>query len=61
VQNRNPFHNPCEQGLFRKIAGALPGMDSVNQTKQDDYVDINLKTTTNNTPSEGQSAGGCAC
>lgn len=49
------------KGLFRKIAGALPGMDAVSQTKQDDYVDINLKTTTNNTPSQAQSAGGCAC
>lgn len=49
------------KGLFRKIAGALPGMDAASQTKQDDYVDINLKTTTNNTPSQAQSAGGCAC
>lgn len=53
--------NSCEQSLFRKIAGALPGMESVNPSKQDDYVDINLKTTSNNTQSEGQTAGGCAC
>jgi Ras-related protein Rab-6A len=49
------------KGLFRKIAGALPGMDSANQTKNEDYVDINLKTTANNAPSESQSGGGCAC
>lgn len=49
------------KSLFRKIAGALPGMESVNPSKQDDYVDINLKTTSNNTQSEGQTAGGCAC
>ena len=52
---------PCEQGLFRKIAGALPGMESVNQTKPDDYVDINLKSTTNNAQPDSQSSGGCAC
>ncbi|KAG0592990.1 hypothetical protein M758_1G287900 [Ceratodon purpureus] len=49
------------KGLFRKIAGSLPGMESVNQPKEGDYVDINLKSTTNNTQSERQTAGGCAC
>lgn len=49
------------KGLFRKIAGALPGMESVNQTKPDDYVDINLKSTTNNAQPDSQSSGGCAC
>lgn len=49
------------KGLFRKIAGSLPGMESVNQPKQDDYVDINLKSTANNTHTERQAASGCAC
>jgi hypothetical protein len=61
IHDCDSFRLPCEQGLFRKIAGALPGMESVNQTKPDDYVDINLKSTTNNAQPDSQSSGGCAC
>jgi Ras-related protein Rab-6A len=28
--------------LFRKIAAALPGMESLSATKQEDLVDVNL-------------------
>lgn len=31
-----------EQALFRKIAAALPGMDSFSTGKQEDLVDVNL-------------------
>ena len=30
------------QALFRKIAAALPGMDSFTTSKQEDLVDVNL-------------------
>ena len=51
------------QALFRKIAAALPGMESLSATKQEDLVDINLA------PASGQNKGGpnqsaasgCAC
>ncbi|KAK4483615.1 hypothetical protein RD792_010814 [Penstemon davidsonii] len=46
--------------LFRKIAAALPGMESLSSTKQEDMVDVNLKPTTNASYSE-QQGGGCAC
>ena len=51
------------QALFRKIAAALPGMESLAATKQEDLVDVNL------TPASGQNKDGtsqaaasqCAC
>lgn len=46
--------------LFRKIAAALPGMESLSSTKQEDMVDVNLKPTTNTFQAE-QQGGGCAC
>nr|GMD49314.1 Ras-related protein RABH1e [Ipomoea batatas]GMD51596.1 Ras-related protein RABH1e [Ipomoea batatas]GMD53528.1 Ras-related protein RABH1e [Ipomoea batatas]GMD56305.1 Ras-related protein RABH1e [Ipomoea batatas] len=46
--------------LFRKIAAALPGMETLSSTKQEDMVDVNLKPTTNTNNSE-QQGGGCAC
>ncbi|CAB4314174.1 unnamed protein product [Prunus armeniaca] len=45
--------------LFRKIAAALPGMESLSSTKQEDMVDVNLKPTINSSHTEQQ--GGCAC
>ncbi len=48
------------QALFRKIAAALPGMEALSSAKQDDLVDINLKTTSNAAQTEGK-AGGCSC
>ncbi|MBA0863130.1 hypothetical protein Goshw_017069 [Gossypium schwendimanii] len=46
--------------LFRKIAAALPGMERLSSTKQDDMVDVNLKSTVNSSQIE-QQGGGCAC
>ncbi|KAJ8647150.1 hypothetical protein MRB53_000173 [Persea americana] len=46
--------------LFRKIAAALPGMETLSSTKQEDMVDVNLKPTVNASKTEQQS-GGCAC
>lgn len=47
------------QPLFRKIASALPGMESLS-TKQDDMVDVNLKSTAYSSRTE-QQGGGCSC
>ncbi|KAF3685072.1 Ras-related protein RABH1b [Capsicum annuum] len=46
--------------LFRKIAAALPGMESLSSTKQEDMVDVNLKPTSSSSHAE-QQGGGCAC
>ncbi|XP_073110205.1 ras-related protein RABH1e isoform X1 [Elaeis guineensis] len=46
--------------LFRKIAAALPGMETLSSTKQEDMVDVNLKPTVNTSQTEQQS-GGCSC
>ncbi|KMZ76111.1 Ras-related protein RABH1e [Zostera marina] len=46
------------KALFRKIAGALPGMENLPSTKQEDMVDVNLKTTNTGTES---SEGWCFC
>ena len=48
------------QPLFRKIAAALPGMEQLSSTKQEDMVDVNLKSAANTNQSDQQS-GGCAC
>lgn len=48
------------QPLFRKIAAALPGMEALSSTKQEDMVDVNLKPTVNTSSTE-QQGGGCAC
>ncbi|KVI08549.1 Small GTPase superfamily [Cynara cardunculus var. scolymus] len=46
--------------LFRKIAAALPGMETLSSTKQEDMVDVNLKSSSNTNQSD-QQGGGCAC
>ncbi|KAM7262040.1 hypothetical protein ACFE04_021117 [Oxalis oulophora] len=46
--------------LFRKIAAALPGMETLSSAKQEDMVDVNLRSTVNSSQTEQQS-GGCAC
>ncbi|KAL6181154.1 hypothetical protein ACLB2K_047809 [Fragaria x ananassa] len=33
------------KALFRKIAAALPGMETLSSTKQEDMVDVNLRST----------------
>ncbi|CAL5340399.1 unnamed protein product [Camellia sinensis] len=46
--------------LFRKIAAALPGMETLSSAKQEDMVDVNLKSS-NPSASQSQQSGGCAC
>ncbi|KAL2234316.1 UNVERIFIED_CONTAM: Ras-related protein RABH1b [Sesamum indicum] len=47
--------------LFRKIAAALPGMETLSSTKQEDMVDVNLKSSNTNAAQSQQQSGGCAC
>ncbi|KAG9132535.1 hypothetical protein Leryth_008448 [Lithospermum erythrorhizon] len=47
--------------LFRKIAAALPGMETLSSTKQEDMVDVNLKSSNTNASQSQQQSGGCAC
>lgn len=55
------FVNVKLQPLFRKIAAALPGMETLSSTKQEDMVDVNLKPTVNSSQKTEQQGGGCAC
>ncbi|KAJ8451017.1 hypothetical protein Cgig2_026826 [Carnegiea gigantea] len=48
------------KALFRKIAAALPGMETLSSTKQEDMVDVSLKSTSSAPQSQAQS-GGCSC
>ena len=48
------------QPLFRKIASALPGMETLSSTRQEDMVDVNLKPHSSASQSE-QQGGGCSC
>ena len=50
------------QALFRKIAAALPGMESLSASKQEDLVDINLAPANQNKGGANQAAASqCAC
>lgn len=49
------------QPLFRKIAAALPGMETLSSAKQEDMVDVNLKPTSSQSNSQQQAGSGCAC
>ncbi|KAL9429850.1 hypothetical protein AB3S75_025273 [Citrus x aurantiifolia] len=49
------------KALFRKIAAALPGMETLSSTKQEDLVDVNLKSSNTNTSQSQPQSGGCAC
>ncbi|GAV58547.1 hypothetical protein CFOL_v3_02080 [Cephalotus follicularis] len=46
------------KALFQKIVGALPGMETLSSTRQEDMVDVNLKSTIGSA-SQPQS-GGCS-
>lgn len=46
--------------LFRKIASALPGMETLSSTRQEDMVDVNLKPHSSASQSD-QQGGGCSC
>ena len=47
------------QALFRKIAAALPGMESLSATKQEDLVDVNLSDKASSKPAAA--AQQCQC
>lgn len=51
------------QALFRKIAAALPGMESLTATKQEDLVDVNLAPASGQNKDAGSQAAAsqCAC
>lgn len=49
------------QPLFRKIAAALPGMETLSSAKQEDMVDVNLKSSNANASQSQAQSGGCAC
>lgn len=51
------------QALFRKIAAALPGMESLSTQKQEDLVDVNLTSNAAQGKGTGQAgaATGCQC
>ncbi|MQM04108.1 hypothetical protein Taro_036904 [Colocasia esculenta] len=49
------------KALFRKIAAALPGMETLSSTKQEDMVDVNLKSTNANASQTQPQSGGCSC
>ncbi|CAK9173786.1 unnamed protein product [Ilex paraguariensis] len=48
------------KALFRKIAAALPGMETLSSAKQEDVVDVNLKSSNSNASQSQQTSGGCA-
>ncbi|XP_077254125.1 ras-related protein RABH1b-like [Tasmannia lanceolata] len=49
------------KALFRKIAAALPGMETLSSTKQEDMVEVNLKATGGSSSQSQQQGGGCSC
>jgi Ras-related protein Rab-6A len=49
------------KALFRKIAAALPGLESLTANKQEDLVDINLASNTAANSSGNAAASSCAC
>ena len=51
----------CCQALFWKIAVALPRMETLSSTKQEDMVDVNLKSSNVAATQSQPQSGGCAC
>lgn len=49
------------KALFRKIAAALPGMESITQQKQEDLVDVNLAPANGKGGSQAAAASSCQC
>lgn len=50
------------KALFRKIASALPGMETLSSsTKQEDMVDVNLKSSNSSGSQQQPQSGGCSC
>ena len=51
----------CEHALFRKIAAALPGMETLSSAKQEDMVDVNLRSGNENSSQSQVQAGESNC
>ena len=50
------------QALFRKIAAALPGMESLSAARTEDLVDVNLSAAASQSRAgTASSASTCAC
>ncbi|KAF5460272.1 hypothetical protein F2P56_020153, partial [Juglans regia] len=49
------------KALFRKIAAALPGMETLSSTKQEDMVDVNLRSTGGGASQSQPQSSGCYC
>ncbi|KAF3951525.1 hypothetical protein CMV_022836 [Castanea mollissima] len=49
------------KALFRKIAAASPGMETLSSTKQEHMVDVNLKSTSGGATQSQPQSGGCSC
>ncbi|KAM3685623.1 hypothetical protein ACJW31_11G132700 [Castanea mollissima] len=49
------------KALFRKIAAALPRMETLSSTKQEDMIDVNLKSSNAVAAQSQPQSGGCAC
>lgn len=45
------------QALFQKIITVFPVTETLSSTKQEDIVDVNLKSTTDSAQSQPQSSG----
>lgn len=60
LQSKMKVFHDIMQALFRKIAAALPGMETLSSTKQEDMVDVSLKSTSSAPQSQPQGSG-CAC
>ncbi|KAG2576002.1 hypothetical protein PVAP13_7KG352801 [Panicum virgatum] len=50
-----------KHALFRKIAAALPGMETLSSAKQEDMVAVNLRSGNENSSQSQVQAGGSSC
>ncbi|KAG2637096.1 hypothetical protein PVAP13_2NG499700 [Panicum virgatum] len=51
----------AKAGFNIKIAAALPGMETLSSAKQEDMVDVNLRSGNANSSQSQAQAGGCSC
>ncbi|XP_075643708.1 ras-related protein RABH1b-like [Castanea sativa] len=49
------------KALFWQIAAALPRMETLSSTKQEDMIDVNLKSSNAAATQSQPQSGGCAC
>ncbi|ONM23808.1 Ras-related protein RABH1b [Zea mays] len=61
VGNKTDLVDKRLVALFRKIAAALPGMETLSSAKQEDMVDVNLRSGNANSSQSQAQAGGCSC